>query len=74
MIYYGVVTKVEADGPYVEVADLGIGMEFGPLESISYSASVPLDVVAGDRVLVCSVGKIRDDLIIMGVLTLPVSP
>lgn len=74
MIFYATVTKVEADGPYVEVPDLGVGLEFGPLESISSSAAVPLDVVAGDRVLVCTVGKIRDDLAIMGVLTLPTSP
>lgn len=72
MLYKGEVTRVDAEGVHVVCPDLGIDLEFGPLECVQPSATSPILVAAGDRVLLASVNNVRDDLVVIGVLTLVV--
>ncbi len=64
----GRITQVLTSGVYVEVPELGIGMEVGPVESLMPPETVYLP---GDKVLLGSVSGVYDDVIIMGRLVLP---
>lgn len=63
-IYRARVTRVAVDGVYVEVPEFGLGLEFGPLETVTDTAVL----AAGHRVVVSTVGGIPDDLVIVGSL------
>jgi hypothetical protein len=66
MNYRGEVTRIDEEGVHVTCPDLGLDLEFGPLECVVH----PVPPIVGDRVLLTSVGGIRDDLVVVGVLTL----
>lgn len=58
VLYRATVTKVTDNGVYVQVPDLGVGMEFGPCETCTY-------VDTKDRVLVGQVAGMKEDLIVL---------
>lgn len=60
-----VIRKDENGFPWVEVPDLGVGQEFGPCEMIAH----PNLVVAGEPVVVASLGGIVEDLVVVGPMT-----
>lgn len=66
-VFRGVVRKVDADGPHVEIAELGQGFVFGPCES-------PFPVSKGDRVVVGSIGELVEDVVILGRMEDPEVP
>lgn len=66
IVMRGKVTKVVDGRPYVEVADLGKGYEFGPVEVADGVA-----LHRGNRVLVVSVGDVQEDVVVVGVLDVP---
>lgn len=57
-LYRGKVTKVTANGVFVTVAELGIGMEFGPCETGCF-------VAVGDSVLVTQVSGVKEDIVVI---------
>lgn len=66
-LYRAKVVRVDSEGVFVEATELGEGAEWGPLELL------PIPLVAGDPVIVGSVGEVAEDLILIGKLVL-VSP
>jgi hypothetical protein len=55
----GTVTRTDADGVYVQIPQLGDGIEFGPCQ-----AAVGFILVPGDAVVVASIGPVKDDLVV----------
>lgn len=56
----GRVTRVTADGPYVELADVAAGFEFGPcLDTVG-------ELAPGDRVIAQALARDEDELVITG--------
>lgn len=60
----GTVTKMEGRKPHVEVPDLGVGYDFGPCETATGGQVLQV----GQRVLVCSVSGIPEDVVVIGIL------
>ena len=52
--------------PHVEVPELGTGYAFGPLE-----VATAQTVKVGSRVLVASIGAVKEDLVVIGVVVAP---
>lgn len=63
-LYRATVVRVDSEGVFVEVPELGEGGEWGPLELLG----IPL--VTGDDVLVGSINDIVDDMVLLGKLVL----
>lgn len=62
MIYRGKITRIDnLDRLWVEVPRLGIGMEFGPCETVAYDVLAP-----GDYVLVVQITGEKEDVLIVG--------
>jgi hypothetical protein len=70
-VFRGNVVRIEADGPYVTCSDLGIGTEFGPCETTMPVSEV---LAEGNRVLVCTIADVIDDVVIVGRLRTQVAP
>lgn len=64
-IRIGVVRRTDATGIYVTLNDIDPDLEWGPLEALK-SPNGMTDYVAGKRVLIASLGTIRDDYIVLG--------
>ena len=62
-VYRAKVTKVTAAGPFVEVPQLGVGMEFGPCERLDGTV-----YTVGMSVLVAQVEGIVEDIVLLGKL------
>lgn len=58
-MYRGTVRKVVNEGVYVEIPELGVGMQFGPCETCVY-------VEVGDRVLTTQVAGVKEDIVVVG--------
>lgn len=58
------VTRLDGAGaPYVDCPQLGGGEEIGPCDSLA-----GVTCVAGDQVLVASVGGVLEDLVVVGTI------
>ncbi len=75
ILYYGTVTKVSGDKLYVQIPALGGDEQFGPLSSVilRYGVNAPMlgDSVytyytKGDRVVVGQIGRVKEDLVVLG--------
>jgi hypothetical protein len=63
-LYRARVVRVDSDGVFVEVPDLGEGAEWGPLELLDIGLEV------GDQVVVGSISGVMEDMVLLGKLVL----
>ena len=72
VLYYGTVTRVDGDKVYVRIPALGGKEQFGPLSSVilryinadNEEADTTYD--KGDRVVVGQIGRVKEDLVVLG--------
>lgn len=62
VLYRANVSRVDVEGTFVEIAELGAGFEYGPCTLL------PIEVEVGDRVLVGNIGDVQEDFVIVGPL------
>ena len=61
----GVILRKDTEGLYVAFEDLDPNLEWGPLEALM-APGIMVNYVAGNRVLVGTLGSIVDDYIVLG--------
>ena len=75
MLYEGRVTRVAGNKLYVTISDRGTSKDvFGPLDVVAPTVTISMvDYVAntfvkGDRVIVGQIGRVKEDLVVIGKL------
>lgn len=73
--YRAVITRITAEGIWVIVPKLGIGVEYGPcqrlndIQGVSTGGQTTTGYAQGAQVLVSTVNGIPEDLVVLGTLS-----